>query len=377
MLDGLITYLLLPLGAALGYALARNGTGAASSSALHSLNQLANENTDAAIDSLGKTSANDPAADELNLTLGALFRKRGEIDRALRIHEDVLAHADNKPELRPLVLLELGQDYAKAGLTDRAEQVLKEAATHPPLTILALEHLLPLHEQHGNWDEALEVAHRLQGLKGQSTVAVRAHYLCELADEAQAAGKSAMALEFAEKALVKDPSCVRAHLTRAQLLEAAGHPADALAALVRVPEHDARFLPEVLPRLRALCESRGQVATFEEILTSFEALNPQEPAVWLARSALLPDAGKAEFLAAKLAQRPSWRGLVEFLSQPVASDAGTLSTPVAAFRDAITKLMDKRPRYRCSHCGFTPSLLFWKCPSCKQWGSVVPAEDTL
>ena len=144
-----------------------------------------------------------------------------------------------------------------------------------------------------------------------------------------------------------------------------------------MPEHDARFLPEVLPRLRALCESRGQMASFEEILTSFEALNPQEPAVWLARSELLPDAGKAEFLAAKLAQRPSWRGLVEFLSQPVASDAGTLSTPVAAFRDAITKLMAKRPRYRCSHCGFTPCLLFWKCPSCKQWGTVVPAEDTL
>ena len=377
MLDGLISYLLLPLGGVLGYALSRNRKAGASSQALSSLSQLANENTEAAIESLASTPEHDPAADELNLTLGALFRKRGEIDRALRLHEGVLAHAANKPELKPLVLLELGQDYAKAGLTDRAEEALKECARHPPLAVSALEHLLPLHEQHGDWQQALDAAHRLQGLKGQSTVAVRAHYWCELSEAARAEKDAAKALGLVQKALQTDPTCVRAHLLHSSLLEAAGELPQALAAAVRIPDHDARFLPEVLPVVSRICEASQQPETFAELLVHFEGQHAQEPAVWLARAALLPSEQRAEFLAEKLAQRPSWRGLVEFLGQPVAQEAGTLSTPVAAFRDALVKATAKKPRYRCTHCGFTPSLLFWKCPSCKQWGTVVPAEDTL
>ncbi len=377
MFEGLVTYLLLPLGAALGYALGRDSKSGASPEALKGLAQLANENTEGAIASLASTPEHDPAANELNLTLGALFRKRGEIDRALKLHEGVLAHAANKPELRPLVLLELGQDYAKAGLTDRAEEVLKECATHPPLAVSALEFLLPIHEQHGSWQAALDVAHRLQGLRGVSTALVRAHYWCELADEARANGDTRQARLHLEKGLQVDPACVRANLGLSALHEAAKELPEALAAAVRVPEQDARFLPEILPVVSRICGAEAQPETLKELLAHFEREHAQEPALWLARAALLEPRARTEYLAEKLSQRPSWRVLVEFLSLPVVREAGALATPVVAFRDAMIKLIAKKPRYRCTHCGFTPSLLFWKCPSCKQWGTVVPTEDTL
>lgn len=377
MLEGLLLWVLLPLGAAVGWALGRNPRPGGDSDALTGLRYLADENPDRAIAALSRALEKDPAAAELNLTLGALFRRRGEIDRALRLHDAVLARTDLRPELRAQALYEMGQDCFKAGLLDRAEAALRQASAQPSHVVPALEQLLALQEQLADWPQALEIAERLESLKGESLAPVRAHYCCELA-EAEPDEATGAALRWARRALEADPACVRASLLLGRLEAAAGRTDQALTAYLRVPEQDPRFLSEALPAMRAVCEQSGTMDRYEQLLKQLEPAHGMESAFWLARAGqIADDDARAAYLAEKLAQRPSWPGLVEFLGLPLASEAGRLSRPVRAFRDALVKSLERRPRYHCGHCGFSPSLLFWRCPSCKQWGTVHPAPDRL
>lgn len=378
MLESLALWLLLPLGIALGIALGRNPRSALSDSDMLAGLTLAQDNPDRAIAALTKALERDPAAAELNLTLGALFRKRGEIDRALRLHESVLSQPELKPDTRALALYELGQDCVKAGLLDRAEEALKKAAQHPAFDALAYEQLLPIHEQLGEWDQATDVAERLASLKGQSYATVCAHYLLEMAEESRQQGDTVQAIKLARRGLETDGACVRANLFLGQLHEAAESWNESLAAYARVPTQDARFLAEVIPAVQRVCAASEQPEALQHFLDDLEARHSLDSAVWLARAQLIGDSNaQARYLAEKLSQKPSWRGLIQFLSLPAAQDAGVLTEPVQSFRDALSKLLQKRPRYLCTHCGFTPSLLFWRCPSCKQWGTVAPAEDSL
>lgn len=378
MLEGLALWLLLPICIILGWALGRNPrTTLGDSEALAGLT-LAQDNPDRAIAALTKALERDPAAAELNLTLGALFRKRGEIDRALRLHENVLSQPELKPDTRALALYELGQDCVKAGLLDRAEESLKKASQHPAFDVLAYEQLLPLYEQLSDWRKADEVAERLESLKAQSYAGVRAHYALELAELAQHAGETAQALKLAQRALNMDSQCVRANLLIGQLNESAKDWRAALVAYALVPAQDSSFLPEVIAAVQRVCAASGDHEALRFFLDDLEARHGLDSSVWLARAELMQDSNaQASYLAEKLALKPSWRGLIQFLSLPAAQDAGVLSGPVQSFRDALEKLIQRRPHYQCRHCGFTPSLLFWRCPSCKQWGTVSPTEDQL
>lgn len=378
MLESLALWLLLPLGIGLGIALGRNPRNALSDSEMLAGLTLAQDNPDRAIAALTKALERDPAAAELNLTLGVLFRKRGEIDRALRLHESVLLHNELKPDTRALALYELGQDCVKAGLLDRAEEALKKAAQHPAFDALAYEQLLPIHEQLGEWHEAIQAAERLESLKGQSRATERAHYLLEQAEECRQEGDAAQAMRLARRALETDGACVRANLFLGQLHESAEAWQESLQAYALVPQQNARFIIEVIPAVERVCAASHNPDALKDFLDHLEAHYGLDSAVWLARAQLLGDAdAQAGYLAEKLAKKPSWRGLIQFLSLPLAKEAGVLSTPVQSFRDALVKLVQRRPHYLCAHCGFTPSLLFWRCPSCKQWGTVAPAEDSL
>lgn len=378
MLESLALWLLLPVGIALGIALGRNPRNALSDSEMLAGLTLAQDNPDRAIAALTKALERDPAAAELNLTLGVLFRKRGEIDRALRLHESVLLHNELKPDTRALALYELGQDCVKAGLLDRAEEALKKAAQHPSFDALAYEQLLPIHEQLGEWNEAIQAAERLESLKGQSRAIERAHYQLELADESHRQGDVPQAMRLARRALETDAACVRANLFLGQLHESAQSWEESLQAYALVPQQNPRFVIEVIPAVERVCAASGKPEALKEFLDHLEAHYGLDSAVWLARAKLLDDGdAQANYLAEKLALRPSWRGLIQFLGLPLTQEAGVLSTPVQSFRDALVKLVQRRPHYLCVHCGFTPSLLFWRCPSCKQWGTVIPAEDSL
>lgn len=376
MLEGLTLWLLLPMGIVLGLALGRKAKG--SDTATLAAMSAVHDNPDRAIAVLTEAVEKDPAAAELNLTLGALFRKRGEVDRALRLHESVLAQGALKPDTQALALFELGLDCVKAGLLDRAVELFKKSAQHPAYEAVSLEQLLPIHEQLSEWSEGLAVATRLESIKGQSMALQRAHYYLELATVAEGEKESDKAKKLAQQALETDTACVRASLFLGRWHEARSRWAEAFEAYARVAQQNPRFLSEVIEPIKRVCTAAGKPELFLGFLDGLDAAHGQDSAVWLARAQTMPNGfEQARYLADKLSRKPSWRGLIQFLSLPPAREAGVLTAPVDAFREALTQQLKQRPQYQCEHCGFTPSLLFWRCPSCKEWGTVQPSEDSL
>jgi lipopolysaccharide biosynthesis regulator YciM len=386
MIDTLFLWLLLPLGVALGWALARQhgavGQAGISTEKFGGLvSHLVSDNPDEALAALTEAAEIDTSTAELHLTLGNLFRKRGEVDRALHIHETLLARPTLPVELRNRTRLELAQDYLKAGLMDRAEDLFLALAEEGQYTVAALEQVRGIYEQGRDWAQAIAIARRVEAAKGESTRALIAQYLCELAEEARARKDPDAALDLAEQAASEDKACIRAQLLLGILYEQAGQSAAAAKAYRRAFEQDPRFLPEVVEPLRRCAEKTGDAAAYLLFLQDAKEMSTSSLPI-LAEVHLMRAEGLdvSEHLAYGLETRPGRAILAEFLEilekRPDVVAAG-LDKPAASLRGAIRRLMDTTPRYRCSHCGFSPRQLFWQCPSCKQWSTTTPIDDVL
>lgn len=387
MIDPLFSWLLLPLGVALGWALARRlpdaGAGASYSSEQLGglLTQLTSDDPDQAIAGLMTAADLDPSTAQLHLTLGRMFRKRGEVDRALRVHEALAARPGLPPATVAEARFELAQDYMTAGMMDRAETLFAELAGGGVHAIESLEAIRTIHEQAREWQPAIEAARRLQAAKGESQQAAIAQYFCELADEARRAGRADEALELARRALTEDAACIRAQLLLGELHEAQKNQAAAARAYLRAFEQDPRFLADVIEPLRRCFEQTGDREGYLQFLRDAKEMSSSS-LPFIAEARLLAETGldPLDHLAQGLETRPSRAVLAEFLEvlerQPNVIASG-LDKPAASLRKALLRLMESSPRYQCSNCGFSPRQMFWQCPGCKHWGTTAPADDVL
>lgn len=391
MLDPLFTWLLLPLGVVLGWALARKhpasgGDGhrptSFSGEQLGSLlNQLSSDDPDHAIAALMVATELDPSTVELHLTLGRMFRKRGEVDRALRVHEALSARPGLAPAQQAMAKFELAQDYMTAGVMDRAEALFGALAEQGAHAIESLEAIRTIHEQGREWQPAIDAARRLQSAKGESQSMAIAQYLCELADEARKAKHFDAALAYAQQAQSEHKTCVRAQLLLGDLFELRGDFSSAARAYLKAFEQDPRFLADVIEPLRRCFEQLRDREGYLLFLKDAKEISPSS-LPYVAEARLLAESGvdPMDHLAQGLEARPSRSVLAEFLEilerQPEVIAAG-LDKPAASLRKALLRLMETTPRYQCSHCGFSPRQLFWQCPSCKRWGTTAPADDLM
>lgn len=371
---------MLPLGAALGWYLAQRWPrssehDATDSGYLAGLTQLVGQDPDQAIAAFVKAVEVDDQTVELHLTLGSLFRNRGEVDRALRIHENLLARPNLKPLHRNQAQFELAQDFHKAGLMDRAESLFRELVAQGMFLQPSLEALVELYEQTRDWRAALEAARQLEAVKSSSLRPLIGQYYCELAEAARQRKDMTEALRFTGRALAEHAECVRASLLAGALHEAAGDFGAALKAYRRVPEQDPRYLGEIVEPVRRCHEKLGDAAGYRAFLADAEELW-HHPSLVPARAQAMLAQGEdpSDYLIERLQKQPQWRGLELLLTQGAAK-AGPAAPFLEGLRGSLKAVMQKRPAYRCVHCGFTPSLLFWQCPRCKQWTTVVPSED--
>lgn len=384
MLESLYTWLLLPLGAALGWVLARRTPHNNAQTPEHLgglLTQLSASDPDQAIAALTQAVEMDSATAELHLTLGNLFRKRGEVDRALRIHEALLARPTLAPALKHRARFELAQDYLKAGLIDRAEALFEELAGQGLHLAASLEQILAINEQGRDWKPAIETARRLESAKGESQRVVIAQYFCELAEEARQQNKIPEAIKLAQQALHEHKDCVRADLLVGALKQGQGEFAAAIKAYRQAFEHDPRFLPEIMTAITQSYEGAKDAAGYVTFLTDAQEISRSALPV-IAQARLMREQGQdgMSYLASGLETHASRALLVDFLTNMQARPdvvATALSKPLASLRGALQKLNDASPLYRCDRCGFSGRQMFWQCPTCKQWNSLAPIEDVL
>jgi lipopolysaccharide assembly protein B len=379
-----LLFLLLPLAAASGWWLARRdaaprgtGTPGAAPALFRGLNYLLNEQPDKAIDVLAELAELDGDPAEIHLALGGLFRRRGEVDRAIRIHQNLIARDSLSREQRGFALFELAQDYMGAGLLDRAELLFQEVIEHDVHREQALRGLIDIYQQEREWLKCLEVAERLKPLTDRPMGVEIAHYHCELAEEARRAGDTSKARRHLARAQQADPAGVRATLLEGQMALAGGEPQRALDLFLRVADRGAPYLPELLPELVQALATLGQAET--PVLESLAARQPSPPLMLCLARAIQRERGTAAAIAALrgyLAHHADLAAL-ECLLAMQAEEAAAGARPTEHDRVAhqvVRYLLARQSPYHCVHCGFQARALHWQCPSCKRWGSVQPLQ---
>jgi lipopolysaccharide biosynthesis regulator YciM len=376
-------WLLLPLAAGASWYLARRGSERVSgaqvdrlrSTYFRGLNFLLNEQPDKAIEVFLQIAEVDSNTVETHLALGNLFRRRGEVDRAIRVHQNLIARPTLSPEQKTQALLELGEDYMRAGLLDRAETLFSDLVGIDARAPSALRHLISIYQQERDWYKAIDHARRLEAATGEPQSRLVAQYYCELADQARSRKDVEGARRFLAEAFACEANCVRGLVIAGAMAVDAGDHEAAIRHYVQAVEQELDCVPEVLgPVLRCheqLGDAHGARAFLEGLVERYEGVSP---VIALAR--LIADeqgeAAAAAWLTEQLRARPSVRGLMHLIELSAQSAEGPAQDTLAVLRELTRKLLEGRPGYRCNRCGFGARAHHWQCPSCKSWGSIRP-----
>lgn len=342
------------------------------------LNFLLNEQPDKAIEVFIRMAEVDSDTVETHFALGSLFRRRGEVDRAIRIHQNLIARPSLSREYRSQALYELAQDYLRAGLLDRAESILLELLDAPSYTEAALISLVSLYEQQKDWAQAIAMRRRLQAVTRVSEQQTIAQYFCEMAQSALNSQDRNLAMRFLKRAQAHDPRCVRAQLLLAQMAEDAQDWERSERHYRRALEQEIRFATDVLPSLARVSRRLEGQTSLDQILTELRRSNPQA-VPYLAIAAILDpqldDPVSRECVEEYLCTEPSLRSLYEMFTRFSGTGGAAAGADLRPLQAAVRSLLSMGPRYRCEQCGFRGKTLYWQCPSCKTWNSTKPFHE--
>ena len=331
------------------------------------LNFLLNEQQDQAIDAFIEAVQNDPDTSELHFALGNLFRRRGEYERAVRVHQHLLSRADLSADDRHRAQHALALDYLKAGLLDRAEEALLklEGTRFEEQARLAL---LANYERSRDWENAAGVAQRLQA-SGQGQFATRlAHYLCEQAQAIESKGDAQQALALYEKAIATAPDTARARMALARLLHAQGRTQEAFDALLHALDHAPQASPLIAPLLAQYAQACGQqAAALDKLLGLYRGPQPSLDVLDAIVSLQQPDAAETarDWYVQHLEKEPSLVAAAKWIAGEKLEHEQFHPQVQRALDHAVKPLT----RYRCAACGFEAKQHFWQCPGCQTWDS--------
>ncbi len=340
---------------------------------LKGLNFLLNEQTDQALEHFLKMVRVDNKTIETHFALGNLFRRRGEVDRAIRIHQNIIARPDIAAEQRDQALFSLAKDYLKAGLLDRAENLFIRLAEGSRHQVEALEQLCRIYEQEHEWRKAIDASQQLESLSGNSLELQIAHYYCELAEQAASENDYAAARQFVKKSQLGRPRTLRGALTRAEIARDCNDTKTALRLFQRILDEHTYLITEALPELVKIHEREGSIRDLERALESMLNKNP-EMRTDVAYTAIVNNIGGIgiidECVEGYMLNEPT---LGEFIDlQHMQNGGEDRAAALNKIRSALSKLAESTPRYQCKECGFSSRKLLWQCPSCKDWETQRP-----
>ena len=338
------------------------------------LNFLLNEQPDKAIDAFIEVVKVDPDTIELHFALGNLFRRRGEVERAIRMHQNLIERPDLEEGQKLLALFELAQDYLKAGLLDRAEELfLKLEGT--PHAEAALRFLLEIYEREKDWPKATGVAEKLEAVTGRSHQKEIANFSCELAlNESMHTRPAAARLHLGE-ALAHHRLCVRANILLGDLELQAGNPVAAIEAWKRIESQNPNYLALVAERMFGAFGQSGRTDEGLNLLRGYLAKYPSLDLLNTVFQGTLEASGTDaayRLVRDELRRTPTLLGLDKLL------EAQLLEAPIERRHDLelIKQLVHQHTRglamYKCDNCGFRARQFYWHCPACAAWETYSP-----
>ena len=371
------------------------------------LNFLLNEQQDKAIEAFIEVTKANPEAVELQFALGSLFRKRGEVDRAIHVHHNLSERGELSVEQRTTALIELAIDYQKSGLLDHTEKILSDLATRGAGSAAqqaqTLRLLLDVHVQEKNWLKAIDAASRLDAGAPEEHGATKlaqakrrryqkeiAHFYCELASglvtfaatatnasELLADSKQRLqqANDYLDAALTADPACVRANLMRGEWLAKANRHADAITEWHKIEAQDPAFLGLAADRL---LESHRALGNGEKGLADLRDLQQHYPALDLLNAifdaTLARDGPQAayELVKADLRNNPTLVGLDRLLEAQILAAPEDRKHDLQMLKELVHSHSSRLAVYLCRQCGFKAKQFYWQCPACGGWETFSP-----
>ena len=373
--------LLVPLFFGLGWAAARidirqvvHESRALPRSYFQGLNFLLNEQPDKAIDSFLEVAKVDSQTVELHFALGNLFRRRGETERAIRMHQNLIDRADLDEGVRLHALSELGQDFLKAGLLDRAEEIFNKLVG-TSFEDEAKRNLLEIYQVEKEWQKAIDLARELPDVASQQQVA---EFYCELAAGEIMRSRPDSARAYLESAMRQNRKCVRASLLQGDLLLQEGNPAGAIDAWQRIEQQGPAYLALVAQRLldthRKLERRDEGIALLRGYLEHYPSLDLLDVVYQL----VLESAGNEaayRLVRDELQRNPTLLGLEKLMSARLPLVEPEVRPDIDLAKSIIAGYTQRLSRYRCNNCGFKARQFYWRCPACGGWETYPPRRS--
>jgi len=384
-MDIVLQWLLLTIAVAAGWFVGRMGASKDSSRVLISdegsvrdrLQFLFTNYSDQAVENFVQSLAVNRDTVGLHLSIGAHFRHKGETDRAILIHQNLLARPELPPKYSQQVTYELAVDYLNAGLLDRAEALLHQLMGDREYGRKASVQLIELYQQEKEWSKAAQVACTLTtGEQDDAILKTLAYITCEISEESLKRDDRWEAQSRAKEALDFDRSCVRATFILMRLLIRQGSYREAATQSLKVFDQNPDFGPEAVDRLMKLEREHGDVRRLSKKLSKIYASSPSTSLLLALVESVERGSGRKAaivLLRRELEFRPSVRGLLRLVTlagyeKGMTTDEERLVTRIG------NMMLAGRPVYRCVNCGFSGQQLHWLCPSCKHWETVQPIQ---
>lgn len=334
------------------------------------LNFLLNEQPDKAIEAFIEVVKVDPETVELHFALGSLFRRRGEYDRAIRMHQNLLERPDLGSEQKVIALAELGQDYLKAGILDRAEEVFKRLEQSPQAAV-ARAHLLDIYEQEKDWVRAIEMTRQVE-----SDPRALAQYYCELAASEASQSRPDAARRQLERALEENRKCVRASLQLGDLAKQERDLEKAIEHWKRIESQDPAYLALAAQRLLDAHREAGRGEDGLRLLAGYLERYPSLDLLDTVFRQTLEAKGHEEayrLVRDELRRNPTLLGLDRLLeAQIIAAGSPDRRRDLELVRNLVHGHTSRLARYRCESCGFKARQFHWRCPGCGGWETYPP-----
>jgi len=341
------------------------------------LNFLLNEQPDKAIEAFTEVVKLDRETVELHFTLGSLFRRRGETERAIRMHRNLLDRGDLGDEQRLQAMFELGQDYLKAGLLDRAEETLLRLRDSS-FRIEAKRFLVDIYQQEKDWAKAIEVATELERDTGNSLQKQISNYYCELATHEVNHSRLDDAQRHLASALAANRKSVRANLVLGDMHAAAGEHALAIEAWKRIEQQQASYLSlcarRLLDSFRALGKIDEGLILLRGYLASYSSLDLMDVVF---QATLEAQGAEAAYLMVKeeLRRNPTLLGLDKLLEAQIQAAPPERRPDLELVKNLVHSHTRRLARYHCESCGFKARQFYWHCPACGGWETYPPKRS--
>ena len=338
------------------------------------LNFLLNEEPDKAIEAFIEVAKVNPQTIELHFALGSLFRRRGEVERAIRMHQNLAEREDLAQEQKLQAVLELAQDYLKAGLLDRAEELfLKlDGTAHAEA---ALRFLLEIYEQEKGWRKAIVIAEKLEVLNGSSFQKEIANFFCEMAARELMQSRPAEVRPLLTEALKHHRLCVRANMLLGDLERDLGNGAAAIAAWQHIESQNPAFLSLVAERLLIAYREAGQPDEGLNLLRGYLEKYPSMDLLDMVYQATLAGSGAQaayRLVRDEVRRTPTLLGLDKLLEAQLLEAPPERRTDLELIKQLIHQHTRSLAMYKCEHCGFRARQFYWHCPACGEWETYAP-----